>query len=381
MSQSLQQLYQSSHLYGSNAPYIEAYYEDWLDDSESVPEQWAKVFRDMHNGTGEPISESGRLAVEARFEALGRFSSRASDTHVADHKEAGVLKLINAFRVRGHENATLDPLGIPHHEPVPDLSLQFHDLSESDLDQEFDTGALAAPDRMKLRDIVALCKRVYCGSIGVEYMHIVDTRKRRWLQDRLEGSGGEYSPGAEIKTHILRQLTAAEGIERYLHSRYVGQKRFSMEGGESLIPLLNGAIRHAGNQGIREVVVGMAHRGRLNVLVNVLGKSPSVLFEEFEGKSSPHQPGHSGDVKYHLGYSSDIRLDDGEVHVALAFNPSHLEIVDPVVVGSVRARQDRRQDLGDQAVMSRLQSTQARRGSTETSKRHLNGAANLAKAE
>ncbi|HKJ18074.1 MAG TPA: 2-oxoglutarate dehydrogenase E1 component [Xanthomonadales bacterium] len=351
LSQSLKQLYESSHLYGSNAPYIESYYETWLSDPEAVPQQWAKVFRDMHNGSGEAESESGRLAVEARFEALGKLSTLATDTKVADHKQAGVLKLINAYRVRGHENSNLDPLGRPHHSPVPDLDLQTHDLTEADLDLEFDTGSLAAPKRMKLRDIIDLCRNVYCGNIGVEYMHIVDTDKRRWLQERLEGSKGEYSPTDEAKKEILRQLLAAEGIERYLHTRYVGQKRFSLEGGDSLIPLLNQAIRHAGNQGIHEVVVGMAHRGRLNVLVNVLGKSPSVLFDEFEGKQKSHDPGYTGDVKYHLGYSSDIRLENGQVHVALAFNPSHLEIVDPVVVGSARARQDRRIDLGNDAVM------------------------------
>ncbi len=351
MSQSLQQLYSTSHLYGSNAPYIEGYYESWLADPESVPEQWARAFRDMHNGAGEAVDETGRLAVEARFAMLGRLPAQLTDTRVADHKEAGVLKLINAFRVRGHENARLDPLGRPHHAPVPDLTLEFHDLSESDLDLEFDTGSLAAPDRMRLRDIVTLCRNVYCGSIGVEYMHMVDTTKRRWLQERLEGSEGEYTPPRDTRIKLLRQLTAAEGIERYLHSRYVGQKRFSLEGGESLIPLLNGAIRHAGNQGIREVVIGMAHRGRLNVLVNTLGKSASVLFEEFEGKYKTSETGRSGDVKYHLGYSSDIAVGSGGVHVALAFNPSHLEIVDPVVAGSARARQDRRRDLGDDAVM------------------------------
>ena len=348
MKNRLQQLYQTSHLYGSNAPFIEAYYESWLEAPDSVPEQWARVFREMQAGT----EETGRLAVEERFEALGRQSPVTTDAqHVADHSQAGVLKLINAFRVRGHENAKLDPLGRPHHEPVPDLSLAFHDLTESDLDREFDTGSLAAADRMKLREIVELCERTYCGSIGVEYMHIIDTEKRRWLQERLEGPGGHVSHSNERRIKILRQLLAAEGIERYLHTRYVGQKRFSLEGGESLIPLLNEAIRHAGNQGLREVVVGMAHRGRLNVLVNVLGKSPAVLFEEFEGKKAAAAPGHSGDVKYHLGYSSDVKLDEGQVHVALAFNPSHLEIVDPVVAGSARARQDRRTDLADDAVM------------------------------
>jgi len=352
VSQSLQKLYDSSFLYGSNAPYIEPYYEAWLADPESVPEQWASVFRDMQNGAGQVAAESGRLGVEARFEALGRMRSAIVDTQVAEYKEAGVLKLINAYRVRGHENAQLDPLGHPHHPPVPDLTLEYHDLSESDLDKEFDTGSLAAAHRMKLRDILELCRKVYCGSIGVEYMHIIDTDKRRWLQERLEGCRGEYAPPGKVRIKLLKRLTAAEGIEKYLHTRYVGQKRFSLEGGESLIPLLGGAIRHAGKHGIREVVIGMAHRGRLNVLVNILGKSPSVLFEEFEGKQSQRKAGHFGDVKYHLGYSSDIELKDGEsVHVALAFNPSHLEIVDPVVAGSARARQDRRQILGDDAVM------------------------------
>ncbi len=350
MSKTFKQLQESSFLYGSNAPYIEAYYEAWLADPQSVPDNWAQTFKDMQNGSGG--SEQGRLAVEARFEALGRLQpALAADTMVTDHKQAGVLKLINAYRVRGHENALLDPLGVAHHAPVPDLTLEYNDLDESDLDSEFDTGSLAAPGRMKLRDIIALCQKVYCRTIGVEYMHIVDTRKRRWLHERLEGSGGEVIPPAETRTRILRQLTAAEGIERYLHTRYVGQKRFSLEGGESLIPLLNGAIRHSGNQGIREVVIGMAHRGRLNVLINTLGKSPLALFDEFEGKYEETEAGRSGDVKYHLGHSSDIKLDDGQVHVALAFNPSHLEIVDPVVAGSARARQDRRHDLGDDAVM------------------------------
>jgi 2-oxoglutarate dehydrogenase E1 component len=226
VSQSLQKLYESSFLYGSNAPYIEPFYESWLVDPESVPEQWAKAFRDMQNGAGQPVAESGRLGVEARFEALGRMPAAIADTETAEHKEAGVLKLINAYRVRGHENASLDPLGNPHHAPVPDLTLEYHDLSESDLDTEFDTGSLAAADRMTLRDIVELCRKVYCGSIGVEYMHIVDTRKRHWLQERLEGSKGVYAPPAAVKERLLKQLTAAEGIEKYLHTRYVGQKRF-----------------------------------------------------------------------------------------------------------------------------------------------------------
>ncbi|NND43938.1 MAG: 2-oxoglutarate dehydrogenase E1 component, partial [Xanthomonadales bacterium] len=275
----------------------------------------------------------------------------ASSDAIADHKQAGVLKLVNAFRVRGHENAQLDPLGRPHHPPVADLALEAHDLEEADLDRTFDTGSLAAPDRMTLRDIVSLCRNVYCGSIGTEYMHIVDTDKRRWLQQRLESQRGEYAVNDEERLRILKMLTAAEGLEKFLHTRYVGQKRFSLEGGDSLIPLLHEIMFHAGGQGVEEIVMGMAHRGRLNVLVNILGKSPAKLFAEFEGKAHDGESPSSGDVKYHLGFASDIKTPGGEVHMALAFNPSHLEIVDPVVVGSARARQVRRGDHTSDKVM------------------------------
>ena len=354
MDGKLTTLRQSSYLYGSNAPFLEAFYEDWLDDPASVPAQWAKEFAalpDQADGIGGYM-EAGHLAVQEKFRQLGQLgiAFTAGDSSEG-FKGAAVQKLINAYRIRGHENAHLNPLGKPHHEPVTDLTLDYHELTDADLDQEFNTGSLAAPDRMTLRDIIDLCNRVYCASIGVEFMHIVDTRKREWLQERLEGAGGNYKLTTGEKIGILKMLTAAEGIEKYLHTRYVGQKRFSLEGGDSLIPLLHYAIRHAGSQGVKEVVMGMAHRGRLNVLVNILGKSPAVLFEEFEGKHAAHGAGRSGDVKYHLGYSSDTETPGGKVHVALAFNPSHLEIVDPVVVGSARARQDRRKDQGHNLVM------------------------------
>jgi len=202
-----------------------------------------------------------------------------------------------------------------------------------------------------LREIVELCQRVYCGSIGLEYMHIIDTTKRVWLQNRMEGCSGIYDVNDTERLRILQMLTAAEGLEKYLHTRYVGQKRFSLEGGESLIPLLHEAMLHAGERGVQEIVMGMAHRGRLNVLVNILGKSPSILFAEFEGSLAKQDPRRSGDVKYHLGFASDIQTPGGQVHMALAFNPSHLEIVDPVVVGSARARQVRRKDHAHDQVM------------------------------
>jgi 2-oxoglutarate dehydrogenase E1 component len=350
----LQALQESSHLYGSNAPFIEAYYEAWLQDPDSVPAQWAAEFATMRpqDAAENGQIETGHLQVQEKFRDLGRLvHTAAQDVREADHKEASVLKLISAHRIRGHENANLNPLGEPHREPISDLSLEFNDLTEADLDLEFDTGTLVAPKRMKLRDIVELCKRVYCGSIGIEYIHIFDSNKRDWLQNRMEGCGGNYAVNDEERVRILQMLTAAEGLEKYLHTRYVGQKRFSLEGGDSLIPLLHETMLHAGTQGVEEIVLGMAHRGRLNVLVNILGKSPAMLFAEFEGDRKDDNPLRSGDVKYHLGYASDIKTPGGTVHMAMAFNPSHLEIVNPVVAGSARARQVRRKDTGYDQVM------------------------------
>jgi 2-oxoglutarate dehydrogenase E1 component len=346
--QSLEELQKSSHLSGGNAAWIEALYEDWLEDPRSVPEQWAPVFQGLASG-GE--SSAGHLAIQEQFRQLGTLAAvPAGDTSFSDEKEAAVVKLITAYRIRGHEAAKLDPLGLPHHDPVPDLDPAFHGLDAADLDHEFNTGALFAPDRMKLRDIIALCERVYCGSIGTEAIHITDTAKRRWLQERLETGKGHYTINDDERRRILHKLTAAEGLEKYLHTRYVGQKRFSLEGGDSLIPLLHETMLHAGSSGVEEVVIGMAHRGRLNVLVNILGKSPAMLFSEFEGLRSD-DPLRSGDVKYHLGYASDIKTPGGPLHMALAFNPSHLEIVDPVVLGSARARQVRRKDVNHDKVM------------------------------
>ena len=353
MSSTLEQLNKSSHLYGGNAPYIEAWYETWLVDPDSVPEQWRNYFESL---PASEVPETGHLDVGERFRQLAYSNQLAAQATTAsveytDHKQAGVSRLVNSYRIRGHEIAQLDPLGKAHHLPVADLELGFHDLDESDLEHEFDTGSLAAPGRMKLADILTLVKRVYCKSIGIEFMHIVDTVKRDWMRERLEGSQGFYKVDDADRRRILRMLTAAEGLEKYLHTRYVGQKRFSLEGGDTLIPLLHETMLHAGANGVEEVVMGMAHRGRLNVLVNILGKSPSMLFDEFEGNHASNNPDRPGDVKYHLGYASDIQTAGGEVHMALAFNPSHLEIVDPVVLGSARARQVRRGDESHDKVM------------------------------
>lgn len=349
VNRTLDDLHNSSHLSDGNAAYIEAYYEDWLDDENSVPKHWAETFSSLRNGADH---ETGHLNIQQKFRDLGRLAPTLSaDTELSNYKEASVVKLITAYRIRGHEIANLDPLGEPHHPPVPDLEPAFHGLDASDMDREFDTASLFAPQKMKLRDIINLCQRVYCGSIGAETIHINDTSKRRWIQERLESGQGDYDVDDVERLRILDMLTATEGLEKYLHTRYVGQKRFSLEGGDSLIPLLHETMLHAGARGVEEIVMGMAHRGRLNVLVNILGKSPAMLFAEFEGELKEQAPLQSGDVKYHLGFASDVQTPGGPLHMALAFNPSHLEIVDPVVLGSARARQVRRHDKNHDKVM------------------------------
>ncbi|MDX1570191.1 MAG: 2-oxoglutarate dehydrogenase E1 component [Xanthomonadales bacterium] len=355
MNSLLEKFKATSHLSGGNAAFVEDLYERYLSDPGEVPEEWRAYFDGLDGGNGADVSHA---AVVERFRRLGELAGLAatrqrgaSYTALEAEKQAGVLKMVNAYRVRGHKKAQLDPLGLSHRPEIADLSLGAHGLTDADLDQVFNTGSLHAPSELTLREIVALVEATYCGPIGAEYMHITDTPERRWLQERLEGAAGEFAFDDAAKRSILEHLTMAEGLERYLHTKYVGQKRFSLEGGESLIPLLHGMIQGAGDQGVKEVVMGMAHRGRLNALVNILGKSPKELFEEFEGKVELHDERRSGDVKYHMGFSSELDTPGGRVHVAMGFNPSHLEIIDPVVAGSARARQTRRNDRRRQQVL------------------------------
>ncbi|MBT8132506.1 MAG: 2-oxoglutarate dehydrogenase E1 component [Gammaproteobacteria bacterium] len=344
MTRSLEDRIVSTPLYGGNAPYVEEFYEQFLADPESVDPQWRRYFESFRNGEAAEIP---RGPVEAGLrDKLSRPRSAAlASADSADlERQAAVLDLISAFRVHGHRLATLDPLGIAKQGRVADLDPSYHGLTEADMDSEFHSGGLAGTERLKLRQIIELLHHIYSRSIGAEFTHISSTRERLWLKQRFEtGAIADALDDAERRS-LMEELTAAEGIERYLHTRYVGQKRFSLEGGESLIPLTNDIIRQAGAKGVKEVVIGMAHRGRLNVLVNVFGKSPAELFSEFEGQYDVSKRRGSGDVKYHMGFSSDVRTKGGDVHLALAFNPSHLEIVNPVVEGSVRARQDRRGD-------------------------------------
>ncbi len=383
MSAILELLRQTSALSGGNAAFIEDLYERYLQDPSSIDEAWRNRFDKIIKESANESPDIAHGPVRMNFARLAR-EKRSPTRHAAERmspgaaeKQAAVLRFINAWRVRGHQYATLDPLDLRDKEQVPDLDPAYHRLGEADMDTVFNTGSLYAPDRMPLHDIIDLTKEVYGGNVGSEYMHITDTRQKRWIQKRVEGYRAKPELNKADKIWLLTLLTAAEGLEKYLHTRYVGQKRFSLEGGESLIPLLDELIQRAGANGAKEAVIGMAHRGRLNVLTNILGKPPADLFEEFEGKKSPDRVKSMGDVKYHMGFSTDIETPGGFTHVVLGFNPSHLEIINPVVEGSVRARQQRREDRtgnevlpilihGDSAfagqgvVMETLQMSQAR---------------------
>lgn len=350
MKGAFEQLLSTSYLGGGSAAFIEALYESYLDDASAVPSEWRDYFQTLEQLYPRTSREVAHSNVRAEFAELVR-GRRAGHTQPGGgglspqdaEKQAAVLRLINAWRVRGHQRSQIDPLNLRPPPDIPDLDPAFHQLGTADMQTEFNTGSLFTADRMKLQDIVAFLRDTYGGTVGSEFMHITDTTEKRWIQERLERPRGRPDLPAEHQRAVLERLTAAEGIEKYLHSRYVGQKRFSLEGGESMIPLLDELIQVAGQHGIKEMVLGMAHRGRLNVLINILGKSPADLFQEFEGNFNLENAG-SGDVKYHLGYSSDIDTPGGPLHLALAFNPSHLEIVNPVVEGSVRARMVRRHD-------------------------------------
>ena len=340
--------WESSHMAGANAAYVEELYEAYLEDPQSVPSTWQQVFETLPKVDGVEI-DSNHTQIRDQFRklaALGPMARVGTSAAPAvgaagDEKQVKVLQLINAFRFRGHQHANLDPLGLWKQERVRDLELSHHNLTDKDFDTQFNLGSYAlGKEKLPLGELFKSLNRTYCGSIGAEYMHITDTEQKRWLQQRIESVESKPVISREEKIKILKGLIAADGMEKYLGAKFPGAKRFSLEGGDSLVPMLKGLISEAGKAGTKEVVVGMAHRGRLNVLVNVLGKNPSVLFDEFAGKHDDSLG--AGDVKYHAGFSSDFATEGGNVHLALAFNPSHLEIVNPVVMGSVRARLSRR---------------------------------------
>ena len=355
----MKQFQSNSYLFGGNAPYVEELYENYLDNPGSVPEKWRAYFdalqvvpaaggsaasRDVPHA---PVVES--FALRAKDGTLRPQGGSTVDLSVA-RKQVFVQQLIAAYRFLGTRWADLDPLKRAERAPIPELEPAFYDLTEADMDITFNAQSLYfGRESMTLREIIQGLRETYCGTIGAEFMYISDPAQKRWLQQRLETTRSRPNFDGDKKRHILERITAAEGLERYLHTKYVGQKRFSLEGGESFIASMDELIQRAGEKGVQEIVIGMAHRGRLNVLVNTLGKMPKDLFEEFEGKHLDDLP--AGDVKYHKGFSSDISTPGGPVHLSLAFNPSHLEIVNPVVEGSCRARMDRRGDTDGSQVL------------------------------
>ncbi|MCU4119192.1 2-oxoglutarate dehydrogenase E1 component [Variovorax sp. N23] len=358
-SSSVYQAYQgNTYLFGGNAPYVEEMYENYLENPGSVPDNWRSYFDALQH---VPAADGSNARDVAHLPVVNAFAERAkqgttkvvhasgADSELGRQRTA-VQQLIAAYRNVGARWADLDPLKRTERPAIPELEPSFYGLRDADLETVFNTSnTFFGKDTMSLRDLLNALRETYCGTIGVEYMYTTDQNHKRWWQQKLETARTNPKLNAEQKKHVLERLTAAEGLERFLHTKYVGQKRFSLEGGESFIVSMDELINEAGTKGVQEIVIGMAHRGRLNVLVNSLGKMPADLFAEFDHTAPEDLP--SGDVKYHQGFSSDVSTRGGPVHLSLAFNPSHLEIVNPVVEGSVRARMDRRGDpLGKQVL-------------------------------
>ena len=353
-SQTVSSVYQAyagnTYLFGGNAPYVEEMYENYLANPGSVPDSWRQYFDALQH---VPASDGSNAKDVPHLPVVNAFAERAKQggTRVvmasADaemgRKRTAAQQLIAAYRNVGQRWANLDPLQRTERPNIPELEPSFYGFGDADQETVFDTSnTFFGKDRMSLRELVNALRETYCGTLGAEYMYTTDMGQKRWWQQKLESIRSKPTFSAEKKKHILDRLTAAEGLERYLHTKYVGQKRFSLEGGESFIAAMDELIHMAGIKGVQEVVIGMAHRGRLNVLVNTMGKLPADMFAEFDHTAPEELP--AGDVKYHQGFSSDVSTPGGPVHLSLAFNPSHLEIVNPVVEGSVRSRMDRRDD-------------------------------------
>ena len=346
----MKQMLANSYLFGGNAPYVEELYEAWLADPAAVPHTWRDYFDRLQRvaGAGPDVAHAPIVEAFAQRAKAGPARAPAAASGF-DRKQVSVIQLVAEYRFRGCLLADLDPLKRQPKPHIPELEPAYYDLTDADMDTVFNTGSLIGPEQATLREIIRALQETYCGSLGVEYMYLSSRAEKVWIQERLEPVRSMPSFPPDYKKHILERLTAAEGLERYLHTRYVGQKRFSLEGGETTIAVLDNLLQRAGEAGVQELVLGMAHRGRLNVLVNTLGKMPKDLFGEFEGKHDDALL--AGDVKYHQGFSSDINTPGGPMHLTLAFNPSHLEIVNPVVEGSVRARQHRRKDRRGEQVL------------------------------
>ncbi|RMH59672.1 MAG: 2-oxoglutarate dehydrogenase E1 component [Zetaproteobacteria bacterium] len=338
-------------LFGAGSDYLEDLYEQWRADPSSVSPEWAAEFAALAGEHPARPRQTHREMLARMAIHPGGVSAEIAPTSFDIEYPSRALYLIQGYRFHGHLHADLDPLHLQPPRPSPELELGYYGLGPDDLDIEFPVGDLAGGGRRRLGEILDILRKTYCGHIGPEFMHITDSVRRHWLQQRLEGVCCTPNYAAPQQLRIYRNILHAEEFEKFLHTRYTGQKRFSLEGGESLIAMLDTLIQKAGKEGVKELILGMAHRGRLNVLANILGKSLSDIFAEFEGEQLEEEARGQGDVKYHLGFSSDIETPGGALHVSLAFNPSHLEIITPVVLGGVRARQCRRRDKNKTQVL------------------------------
>ena len=348
MSLSMGEFWESSHISGGHSAYLENMYELYLENPDQLSSEWV-VFFDNLEPKGINGNRVSHKQIVDEFKNLSRSANLSGN--IPDARQSKVIRLIQSYRNRGHQKANLDPLGIMDRAEIEDLDLEFHGLSKEDLSDEFYTDTLLiGKEKATLKEIIESLKVIYCGNIGIEYNHIMDSYERKWFQKKFESKLGKYSFSADDKLHIYERLNSAEGLAKYLAAKYPGMKRFGIDGAESLIPLVDAVIQNCGELGANQICFGMAHRGRLNLLVNVLGKLPSELFSAFD-EDYEITGANTGDVKYHLGFSSNLETKGGEVHVSLNNNPSHLEIVDPVVLGSVRARQDRLNDNERQKVV------------------------------
>lgn len=339
-----QSWYNTSYLSAGNFNYIDELFEQYLENPNQVPPEWKQYFETIMDGHTKDVQHKPIREYFKHLKTKAALSTSNEEVEVYK-REVQVLKLINAYRTYGHHEANLDPLNLTERRVVSELTLEHWGLNDSNLNDTFGESQIVYPGCSTIGEVYRALRKTYCGNIGIEYLHITDAEETKWIEEKFEmvQSQPQFTP--EEKKQILNKLIAADGLEKYLGFKYVGQKRFSLEGGDSLIPMLNNLIVRSASYKVKEFVMGMAHRGRLNVLVNVLGKSPETLFQEFEGKFQ--QQNMSGDVKYHMGFSADVENNGWVTHLALAFNPSHLEIIAPVVEGSVRARQRRRNDVAE----------------------------------
>ena len=350
MNYDMEKLWKDSHTSAGHSSYLEGLYESYLENPASVSLEWKDFFDQLPDNNGSNKDISHKNIINA-YKNHRRVLSNSSSENETNEKQVRVVQLIQAYRNRGHQAAKLDPLGMMERELVPDLTLEYHGLSKDDLKIIFKTDTLEiGKDKASLQEIIDALQSIYCGELGIEYNYIVNTEERKWFQGVLEPNLGQCEFEDNEKKHIFNRLNSAEGLAKFLAAKYPGMKRFGIDGCESLIPLVDALIQNCGMLGAKQICFGMAHRGRLNLLVNVLGKTPAELFSAFE-EDLELTGANTGDVKYHLGFSSNLLTPNGEVHVSLFNNPSHLEIVDPVVLGSVRARQDRLYDENREQVI------------------------------